>query len=109
MRTETNISRYDDNLCKTGDCLSNHLFSKHPNLLERDCDCRYVSINEEVSNEFLIQVLNKQFGLSRLRQFYEPKYRSSQNKCVNLRLAKSLFPRDCDSQVETLQPYEKIS
>lgn len=36
MRTETNISRYDDNLCKAGDCLSNHLFSKHPNLLERE-------------------------------------------------------------------------
>ena len=66
------------------------------NLLERDLDCRYVSINEEVSNEILIQVLNKQFGLSRLRQFYEPKYRSSQNKCVNLRLVKSLFPRDLD-------------
>ena len=53
--------------------------------------------------------VNWQFGLSLLRHFYEPEYRSSQNKCVNLRLAKSLFPRDRDSQVETLQPYEKIS
>lgn len=85
------------------------LFRNSPNLLERDLDCRYVSVNEEVSNEFILQTLNRQFGLSLLRHFYEPEYRSSQNKCVNLRLAKSLFPRDCDSQVETLQPYEKIS
>ena len=53
-------------------------------LLERDLDCRYVSVNEEVSNEFILQTLNRQFGLSLLRHFYEPEYRSSQNKCVNL-------------------------
>ena len=80
-------------------------FSKHPNLLERDLDSGNMTDNHITCTGVIIQLLNKSFVVGANKTLFQLFCRSFQNKCVTLRWDKCLFPRDCDAQAETLQPY----
>ena len=71
-------------------------FSKHPNLLERDLDSGNMPDNHITCTDVTIQLLNNSFVVGANKSLFQLFCRSFQNKCVTLRWAKCLFPRDLD-------------
>lgn len=75
-------------------CTSNIFLGK--TLLERDLDGSNYAVNHIVCDDHSIPLLNIGDVLSNIGAIFRSIYRLSKNKCVYLRLAKYLFPRDLD-------------
>ena len=69
---------------------------EHHNLLERDLDSGNMTDNHITYTGVIIQLLNKSFVVGANKTLFQLFYRSFQNKCVTLRWAKCLYPRDLD-------------
>ena len=69
---------------------------EHHNLLGRDLDSGNMTDNHITCTGVMIQLLNNFFVVGANESLFQLFCRSFQNKCVTLRWAKSLFPRDLD-------------
>lgn len=99
MTMNPNISQHKNPTSRLGPPPIPLTFSNHPNLLERDLDGSNYAVNHIVCDDHSIPLLNIGDVLSNIGAIFRSIYRLSKNKCVYLRLAKYLFPRESFQEI----------
>lgn len=108
MDTRFSRYKYSRDPSKTGSASSCIMFSTYPNLLKRDLDNRLQPYYQLLPSSMSLNLRNgddKSEGMSINISRYSADF---QGLLVSLHLDKSLFSRECDDQLKTLQPYETI-